>query len=155
MYSFVLLFFFYRFLVFESPSISVFNNGVYMLPGSRCQLRFTNLFVRNALNALNFRDGAPSSHFLHNFCAFLSHFLHNFQQLFSAFLTKFQHFSAHISALLCKVFALNFLKIERVSAHFLYNFWIFSRTGFKPKNCDKFYCAPRQRKVYSAKKISQ
>ena len=48
---------------------------------------------------------------------------------FSAFLTKFQHFSAHISALLCKVFVLNFLKIERISAHFLHNFWKFSRPG--------------------------
>ena len=44
---------------------------------------------------------------------------------FSAFLTKFQHFSAHISALLCKVFALNFLTIEQ----FVRNFWKFSRPG--------------------------
>ena len=42
---------------------------------------------------------------------------------FSAFLTKFQHFSSHISALVCKVSPLNFLKIERISAHFLHNFW--------------------------------
>ena len=41
---------------------------------------------------------------------------------FSAFLTKFQHFSAQISALLCKDFALNFSKIERFSALFLITF---------------------------------
>ena len=48
---------------------------------------------------------------------------------FIAFLTNFQHFSVHISALLCKVFALNSLKIERNSAHFVHNFWKFSRPG--------------------------
>ena len=52
---------------------------------------------------------------------------------FSAFLTKFQHFSAHISELLFKVFALNFLKIERISAHFLHNIWKFYRPGLSNK----------------------
>ena len=50
---------------------------------------------------------------------------------FCAFLTNFQQFSAHISALLCKVFALNILKSERISAHLLQNFRKFSRPGIR------------------------
>ena len=44
---------------------------------------------------------------------------------FSAFLTKFQCTSAHFSAILGKVFSLNFLKNSVSSAHFLHNFSAF------------------------------
>ena len=38
--------------------------------------------------------------------------------VFSAFLANFQRILAHFSAFLCKVFVLNFLKNQRISAHF-------------------------------------
>ena len=40
--------------------------------------------------------------------------------VFSAFLAKFQRISADFSTFLCKVFALNVLKNQRLSAHFLH-----------------------------------
>ena len=43
--------------------------------------------------------------------------------VFSAFLAKFQRISVHFSAFLCKVFALNFLKNQRTSAHFFHIFF--------------------------------
>ena len=57
---------------------------------------------------------------------------------FSAFLAKFQRISLHFSALLCKVFALNFWKNQRISAHFLHNFRKISRPGKESTKTDSW-----------------
>ena len=107
-------------------------------PGSRCQRRFSALFCKKCaqtvyynkikLNRKKFRNlwssglgeggGTGEQGSILSDSCFLK------TQWFSA--RFLQSFSAHFSAFLCEVFALNFLKNQRISAHFLHKF---SRPG--------------------------